>query len=204
MLSVGKFFIVGDWNPEPTPTGLLRINMPPLGAVFGAGWHEATQAGLLALPDFITPGCSFLDVGCGSGILTVAARLLGAGKCYATDIDLDAIAAAERVFAANNVLGVELIEGTWHDWRGDKDEYDKQNFGGKNHPQRHIHLPRLEQHWAESDVYVKRHNDAVKHVPQVDVAIVSISTMHAKAMHGKLKAKKLLVVTDEFRVEDWS
>lgn len=103
MLTVGKFAIVGDWDDTPAPDGLLRITMPPIGNVCGCGWEPYTQAALLALPDFITPGCSFADIGAGSGILCVAAKLLGAGKCYAVEINPQALEAAPRVFAANGV-----------------------------------------------------------------------------------------------------
>lgn len=112
MIIVGRFSIHGDWDPTPTPDGLLRIIIPPLGHIWGAGWQPHTQAALLALPNLITPGRSFGDVGCGSGILCVAAKLLGAGKCYASELNPDALEAAKRTFAANN-MDVELINGTF-------------------------------------------------------------------------------------------
>ena len=114
MIEIGKFVIAGDWDSAPTPAGKLRIVMPPLGHVEGAGWRNVTQAALLALPDHITPNCSFLDLGTGSGILSVAAKLLGAGHCYATELNPDALDAARRVFAANQV-DIELIAGTFID-----------------------------------------------------------------------------------------
>jgi len=112
MLEVGRFFICGDWDETPTPPDKLRIIMPPLGHVFGAGWHPVTQAALLALPDIMYPGYSFSEIGAGSGILCVAAKLLGAGKCYATEMDRDALALLPRVFELNNVE-VEIIDGTF-------------------------------------------------------------------------------------------
>lgn len=113
MIEIGKFVITGDWDDSsPIPEGRLRIVMPPLGHVAGAGWHLTTQAALLALPDHVKPGESFADIGAGSGILSVAAKLLGAGRCIATDLNPDALEAARRVFAANSVE-VELINGTF-------------------------------------------------------------------------------------------
>lgn len=112
MIIVEPFAICGDWDTTPTPNGLHRIVMPPLGAVFGAGWHPHTQTGLRAVAAHVRPGMTFAEVGAGSGILCVAAKLVGAGECYATEINPDALAAARRVFAANGV-DVTLIEGTF-------------------------------------------------------------------------------------------
>jgi len=114
MLEVGKFVICGDWDKTPAPKNKLKIIMPPLGHVFGAGWHGSTQAALNELPNHIIKGCSFAEIGAGSGILSVAAKLLGAGKCYATELSPEAIEAARRVFKANKV-DVTLIEGSFID-----------------------------------------------------------------------------------------
>ena len=113
MITVGKFAIFGDWDDTPTPEGALRIVMPPLGHVDGAGWSPYTQAGLLTLPEYITPGCSFAEIGAGSGILTVAARRLGAGRCFATELDPEALNALRRVLEANGLHDVTIIEGTF-------------------------------------------------------------------------------------------
>ncbi len=112
MIEVGLFVIAGDWDATPTPQGKIRIVMPPLGHVFGAGWHGVTQAALRALPNHVRAGESFAEIGAGSGILSVAAKKLGAGRCIATEISPDAIEAAQKVFAANNVE-VELVKGTF-------------------------------------------------------------------------------------------
>lgn len=112
MIEVGRFAIFGDWDNTPTPPDKYRINLPPLGHVEGTGWREVTQAALKELPFHIVPDCSFAEIGAGSGILSVAAKLLGAGKCYATEINPEALAAAKKVFSANNVE-IELIEGTF-------------------------------------------------------------------------------------------
>jgi len=114
MIPVGKFAICGDWDDTPTPEGMLRIVMCPLSHVFGAGWAPHTQAALLALPEHVRPGMSFLELGAGSCILSVAAEKLGASPCYATELNPEALAAGRRVLAANG-SHVELIEGTFLD-----------------------------------------------------------------------------------------
>ena len=112
MLEIGRFVITGDWDNTPVPSDKLHILIPPLGHVFGAGWHPATQAVLEILPEYVHKGTKFADVGTGSGILCVAAKLLEASECYATELDPDALSAAKKVFAVNNVK-VTLIEGTF-------------------------------------------------------------------------------------------
>lgn len=114
MIQIGRFAILGDWDDSPKPKDHIIIRMPPIGAVFGAGWHEITQNALLALPDHITPGCSFAEIGAGSCILSIAAEKLGANPCYATEINPEALEAGRRVIKANRSK-VILIEGSFID-----------------------------------------------------------------------------------------
>jgi ribosomal protein L11 methyltransferase len=89
-LLVGKrFFLVAPWNTEATPTGRLRLEINP-GLQCGTGRHPCTQMCLQAMEEIVRPGDSVLDVGSGSGILSVAAKLLGAGRVVACDVDPDA------------------------------------------------------------------------------------------------------------------
>jgi ribosomal protein L11 methyltransferase len=89
-LSVGKrFFLVAPWNTQPTPPGRLRLEINP-GLQCGTGRHPCTQMCLEAMENLVRPGDSVLDVGSGSGILSVAAKLLGAGRVVACDVDPDA------------------------------------------------------------------------------------------------------------------
>jgi ribosomal protein L11 methylase PrmA len=85
-----KFFLAPPWRTEPTPPGRLRLVINP-GAQCGTGYHRCTQLCLEAMERVIQPGDSVLDVGSGSGILSVAAKLLGAGRVVACDIDPDAL-----------------------------------------------------------------------------------------------------------------
>jgi ribosomal protein L11 methylase PrmA len=84
-----KFFVAAPWRTEPTPPGRLRLVINP-GAQCGTGYHRCTQLCLEAMERLIRPGDSVLDVGSGSGILSLAARLLGAGRVVSCDIDPDA------------------------------------------------------------------------------------------------------------------
>lgn len=84
-----KFFLAAPWRTEPTPPGRIRLVVNP-GAQCGTGYHRCTQLCLEAMEKLIRPGDSVLDVGSGSGILSLAARLLGAGRIVSCDIDPDA------------------------------------------------------------------------------------------------------------------
>jgi len=85
-----RFFVVAPWHADvPTPQGKLRLETLP-GMRCGTGRHPATQLCLTALERSIKPGARVLDVGSGSGILTDAAKLLGAGVVIGCDIDPEA------------------------------------------------------------------------------------------------------------------
>jgi ribosomal protein L11 methyltransferase len=84
-----RFFVVAPWRTEPTPPGRLRLEINP-GLQCGTGQHPCTRLCLAAMERIIRPGDSVLDVGTGSGILAIAAKLLGAGRVVACDIDAEA------------------------------------------------------------------------------------------------------------------
>jgi ribosomal protein L11 methyltransferase len=95
-IAVGKrFFLVPEWRDDPAPEGRFRITVNP-GMAFGTGAHETTQLVLEALERYLRPGMTMLDVGTGSGILAEAAKLLGAGRVFACDLDTDAVRIAKR------------------------------------------------------------------------------------------------------------
>jgi ribosomal protein L11 methyltransferase len=81
-----KFFVIAPWRDDPTPPGRLRLELDP-GLQCGTGQHPCTQLCLEAMERVVQPGDSVLDVGSGSGILSIAAKLLGAGRVIACDID---------------------------------------------------------------------------------------------------------------------
>lgn len=78
--------------PESDIEGVISISIDP-GATFGMGDHPTTVLSLRALRAAMTPGISVLDVGCGSGILAVAACLFGADRADAIDISPAAVPA---------------------------------------------------------------------------------------------------------------
>jgi ribosomal protein L11 methyltransferase len=85
-----RFFLAPSWNTDRTPAGRIRLEIHP-GMACGTGWHPCTQLCIEALERHISPGMTVLDVGSGSGILSDAARLLGAARVIGCDVDFDAV-----------------------------------------------------------------------------------------------------------------
>lgn len=94
-------WIVPTWHQAPNPEA-LNIVLDP-GLAFGTGSHPTTHLCLAWLADHIEPGVQVLDYGCGSGILAIAAKKLGAGKVIGTDIDSQAIEASRYNAEQNKV-----------------------------------------------------------------------------------------------------
>lgn len=94
-LAVGrKIYIVPEWERgAPVPEGRTAVYLEP-GLSFGTGGHASTQLCLELLEAHVRPGCRVLDLGCGSGILSVAALCLGASFAAACDIDPKAVGVA--------------------------------------------------------------------------------------------------------------
>ena len=97
-----------SWIPVEIAEGQIAVTLDPKMA-FGTGMHESTQLCLQALERYLRPGARCLDLGTGSGILSVAAALLGAGPVLAVDIDERAVANAQENLAHNG-LGREQVE----------------------------------------------------------------------------------------------
>ena len=97
-----------SWIPVEIAEGQIAVRIDPKMA-FGTGAHESTQLCLQALESYLRPGARCLDLGTGSGILSIAAALLGAGSVLAVDIDEKAVANA-RENLAHNRIGSEQVE----------------------------------------------------------------------------------------------
>ena len=86
-IPVGKKLMIHPvWDENFDPGDRAVLDIEP-GLAFGSGGHDTTRLCLEMMEDYVTPDTEFLDVGCGSGILSVSALLLGAKKAVAVDID---------------------------------------------------------------------------------------------------------------------
>ncbi len=96
-----RLWIIPTWHTAPDPDAINLILDP--GLAFGTGSHPTTHLCLQWLERNIRGGESVLDYGCGSGILAITARKLGAGRVQGVDIDPQAVAASRQNAEQNQV-----------------------------------------------------------------------------------------------------
>ena len=107
---IGERIVVRPTWEEYTPSAdEIVIELDP-GAAFGTGAHATTAMCLRWLEHLVSPGMRVYDVGCGSGILAVAAAKRGAGEVIAMDYDPVAVSVAEENIRQNNVHNVVACE----------------------------------------------------------------------------------------------
>ena len=96
-----RLIVIPDWEEAETH-GRVALRLNP-GLTFGTGSHATTRLCLKALEKRVHSGMKVLDLGCGSGILSIAALLLGADSAFACDIDEKAVPVAYENAALNGV-----------------------------------------------------------------------------------------------------
>lgn len=107
---IGERFVVRpSWEPFDAGPDDLVIVIDP-GRAFGTGLHETTRLVIRELEQRVTPGVEVLDVGTGSGILSIAALMLGAGRALGIDVDEDAVEIAVENAAINGLA--DRFEGS--------------------------------------------------------------------------------------------
>lgn len=97
-----KVMIKPEWEELNKPTDRVVFNIEP-GMSFGTGSHYTTQLCIESLEKYITQGVKMLDLGCGSGILSIISLLLGADMAVAVDIDPNAVDTAYQNADRNGV-----------------------------------------------------------------------------------------------------
>jgi ribosomal protein L11 methyltransferase len=109
-IAVGKrLIIVPAWLTSPN-ANLVPIKIDP-GMAFGTGTHPTTQLCLELLESNVPGGGKVIDVGCGSGILSIAALKLGAGFVLGVDIDEASVKASRENADANGILADQFAVG---------------------------------------------------------------------------------------------
>ncbi len=96
-----RLLVVPEWE-QAKPGGRVKLVLNP-GLTFGTGSHATTRLCLTALEKHIHGGEKVLDLGCGSGILSIAALLLGAADAFACDIDDKCVGVAYENAALNGI-----------------------------------------------------------------------------------------------------
>lgn len=116
------------WDESETPAGRVEIILEP-SLAFGTGRHSSTHLCLLAIEriSIERPPVRFLDVGCGSGILSAAALKLGAKEAFGLDLDPLAVESARNLAGANGLSDRMRVEvgtlepGALGEWWGQVD-----------------------------------------------------------------------------------
>ena len=110
-IEVGERIVVRPaWLPERHP-GRIEIAIEP-GGSFGLGDHPTTRLTAAAVDRLVTPGCSVLDVGCGSGVLAIIAARLGASCAIGIDIAEAAVEATRDNARRNGVADLVTASST--------------------------------------------------------------------------------------------
>ena len=100
---VDDILIIPSWEEvKPEDEDKMIIHIDP-GTAFGTGSHETTKLCIEGMKPYIKEDTKILDVGCGSGILSIIGLKLGAGHAVLTDIDPHAISASEENFEVNHI-----------------------------------------------------------------------------------------------------
>ena len=102
--TIGRLFVRPEWVEGAKPDGTLELVIEP-GRTFGSGAHASTRLMLAMMQQHDLRGRTVLDLGCGSGILSVAACVLGAARVDAIDVDPHAIECTNDNARRNEVDG---------------------------------------------------------------------------------------------------
>lgn len=115
-MPVGEKLLIRPLWEDADPQGRTVLSIEP-GLAFGSGTHETTRLCLEALEKYIKEDTTVLDVGCGSGILSIASLLLGAKKAVGVDIDALAVKTAKENGEVNGFKEPEytVLEGNLTD-----------------------------------------------------------------------------------------
>ena len=108
---VGKKIVVKPiWEEYEQKEGELVVNLDP-GMAFGTGTHETTRMCIQALEKYVKEESTVFDVGCGSGILAIAAAKLGAKLAVGVDLDPVAVESSIENVGYNNLNNIEILHG---------------------------------------------------------------------------------------------
>ncbi len=108
---IGERIVVKPtWEEYDANDNELVLELDP-GMAFGTGTHETTRMCIQALDKYVKEDSTVFDVGCGSGILAIAAAKLGAKKAVGVDLDPVAVESAKENVGFNNLDNIEILYG---------------------------------------------------------------------------------------------
>ncbi|MBI2844297.1 MAG: 50S ribosomal protein L11 methyltransferase [Armatimonadetes bacterium] len=110
-VEIGKVLVKPSWEDVEPGEGRVVVEIDP-GMAFGTGNHPTTQLCLLALQKYVREGDRVLDVGAGSGILSIAAAKIGAREVIATEVDRLAVESARGNIHQNRLEHVVRVYET--------------------------------------------------------------------------------------------
>ena len=107
---IDDILVIPSWeNVKPEDSDKMVIHIDP-GTAFGTGMHETTQLCMRQLKKYVTSETELLDVGTGSGILSIIAARLGASRVLGIDIDDEAVTASEENGERNGVMDIARFQ----------------------------------------------------------------------------------------------
>lgn len=119
-----RIVIKPTWEQYEKQPGDIIVEMDP-GMAFGTGTHETTQMCSILLDKYMLDDTEVLDVGCGTGILSIIASKLGATKVDAVDIDEVAVKVAKENIELNHETSkIKAFKGILSDINRDENKYD--------------------------------------------------------------------------------
>ena len=184
-IPLGRITIVPAWEEYSAKDGEVVIRMDP-GMAFGTGTHETTRLVMKIMQDEIKGGERVLDVGTGSGILSICASKLGAASCNAYDIDPVAVKVAKENAIAdgcdNITVGVsDLLHGV--DLSGGKYDLCVANI--------------------VADIIIRMMPDISEYItPSAPIILSGIISMRADEVRACVKENGFTVIREE-QENDW-
>ena len=184
-----KLVVVPCWNPEPG--GRIPVILDP-GLTFGTGAHPSTQMCMEFMEELVKPGMDVIDLGSGSGILSIAALRLGARTALGVDIDPKAENIA-RENASYNDFGLDRFDAVTGNVTEDHQLMDR--LSGKHYDLVFVNIV--------ADVIIGL-APVLKHFMDEHTRVIcsGILDVREQEVHEALRANGLTVLASRAR-EDW-